>query len=260
VNHEPCLILKNRKIAPDIFELAIHAPRIASSCTAGQFVMVYLDKREILLPRPISVCRCEREDIYLVYKVMGDGTKHISTLTPGTFLRITGPLGKGFTIKRRLKKVALIGGGIGVPPMVMLYKTLKDVQADIYLGFKEESILTEHFEGAAGLYIATETGQEGMQGNVLDLLNYKSQHYDEMYACGPKPMLAAISQYVKNKAIPLQISLEERMACGIGTCMGCVISGTHGRAASEVNGQPPDYMKICCEGPVFYSDKVVLDA
>ena len=251
MKYEKYLILKNRKIATDVFEMILHTPRIVQCCKAGQFMMVYLDKGELLLPRPISICRKKGEDIFLVYKVVGAGTKYMSTLPPGSSLRLTGPLGNGFAIKNGLSKVALIGGGIGVPPMVMLFEELSGVQADVFLGFKDEAILKSHFAGA-NLHIATETGQEGIKGNVLDLLNHHGGHYDEMYACGPKAMLAAVSQYAKDKNIPLQVSLEERMACGLGTCMGCVTP-----AANDVNN-PPGYMKICCEGPVFYSDKVEL--
>ena len=252
MKYEQYLILKNRKIAADVYEMILHAPRIADNCKAGQFMMVYLDKGELLLPRPISICRKEGENIFLVYKVVGTGTKYMSALPPGSLLRLSGPLGNGFTIKNGLSKVALIGGGIGVPPMVMLFKELSGVQADVFLGFRDEAILKSHFTGA-NLYIATETGKEGTKGNILDLLNDHGRHYEEMYACGPKAMLAAISRYAKDKSIPLQISLEERMACGLGTCMGCVTPAT----ANDVNN-PPMYMKICCEGPVFYSDKIEL--
>ncbi|MCL2420394.1 MAG: dihydroorotate dehydrogenase electron transfer subunit [Defluviitaleaceae bacterium] len=247
MKHEKCLILKNRRIAPDIYELILHAPGIAVNAKPGQFVMVHLDKGELLLPRPISICSCKCEDITLVYKVLGSGTKYISTLPPGMFLRLTGPLGNGFTIKKGQTKVALIGGGIGIPPMVMLHESLKiadGFQTDVLLGFNDESFLTDRFP-KDNVYIATQSGKEGIKGNVIDLLNNLNQPYDEMYACGPKAMLAALAQYAKAKAIPLQVSLEERMACGVGTCMGCVT--------------PPKYMKICCDGPVFYSDKVVLD-
>jgi len=249
MKHERCLILKNRKIATDIYEMILHAPGIVTGSKAGQFVMAHLDKGELLLPRPISICRHEKEDVYLVYKVAGTGTKYMSTMPPGLFLRLTGPLGNGFTIKKGLNKVALIGGGIGVPPMVMLYEALNGArtshtQIDVFLGFKDEPILTEQFPKAS-LHIATESGKAGIKGNVIDLLNSGGTQYDEMYACGPKAMLAALSQYAKAKDIPLQVSLEERMACGVGTCMGCVT--------------PPTHMKICCDGPVFYSDKVVLD-
>jgi len=252
VKYEQYLILKNRKIAADVYEMILHAPGTSEDCKPGQFMMVYLDKGELLLPRPISICRKEGDDIVLVYKVVGAGTDYMSTLPPGTLLRLTGPLGNGFTIKNGLKKVALIGGGIGVPPMVMLFKELSGVQVDVFLGFRDEAILKSHFAGA-NVHIATETGQEGIKGNVLDLLNEHGQQYDEMYACGPKAMLAAVSGYAKDKGIPLQVSLEERMACGVGTCMGCVTP-----TPAKDGNNPPMYMKICCEGPVFYSDKVEL--
>ena len=250
MKYEQYLIIKNRSITSDVFEMVLHAPNIAQDCKAGQFVMVYLDRGELLLPRPISVCCKDGENISLVYKILGSGTKHMSTLGTGSLLYLTGPLGNGFSIKNGLNKVALVGGGIGVPPMVMLFENLSGVQVDVFLGFKDESILESYFEGA-NVHIATETGHKGVKGNVMDLLNRHGQRYDEMYACGPKAMLTALSQYARDKGIPLQVSLEERMACGVGTCMGCVTPVTT-TGADNV----PVYMKICCEGPVFYSDKL----
>ena len=220
-----CTILHNHAIAPDIFEMALSAPGIPASY-AGQFVMVYLDKGEHLLPRPISICHRTGDTIFLVYKTVGAGTRHMANLRTGDYLRIMGPLGNGFTVKESLKKVALIGGGIGIPPMVALYNELSKIEADVFLGFRDEPFLTEHFNNP----VTT-------RGNLVDLLKQHGQVYDGLYACGPKPMLEALSEYAKSKNIPLQISLEERMACGLGTCMGCVV--------------PPNYVKVCCDGPVF---------
>lgn len=280
-------VVENKVIAPDIsdiFEMELHAPEL-SGCKPGQFVMVYLDKGEHLLPRPISICRYENESksVFLVYKKVGAGTEYMTTLKPGAFLRLMGPLGNGYAIKNSYvikseeskadMKIALVGGGVGIPPLVQLYKELKLSgleSADIFLGFRDKPFLTEHFAGA-NLYTTT--------GNLIDLVkqhesdhkpnhesdhksnhesdhksNHESDHkqgrnYSEIYACGPKPMLAALAQYAKEKGITLQVSLEERMACGIGVCLGCV---------APTADHPPGYLKICCDGPVFYSDKVDL--
>jgi len=254
MTHNACKIVSNQEIAPDIFEIVLDTRDFPMSAP-GQFVMIYLDRGELLLPRPISICRQEKNITLLVYKVAGNGTEYMSTLKSGDALRITGPLGNGFTIKEGLKKIALIGGGIGIPPMVSIFDKLKgkDIEIDVFLGFKKEHFLTNLFSGAHLRVISEDIDAFAKQpypsgdvfaksGNPITLLAHYGADYDEIYACGPKPMLAALSRYAEDKNVPLQVSLEERMACGIGVCMGCVT--------------PPSYMKICCVGPVFYSDKV----
>lgn len=234
-------ILENRKIAPGIYEMALRTPKI-TSFKPGQFVMVYLDKAGLLLPRPISICRRDGDYTILVYKVVGQGTEYMASLQPGESLSLMGPLGNGFKVNKGLKKVALLGAGIGIPPLVALFRHLyekTDIKTDIFLGFKQGMFLVNQFD-AASLLLMT-------HGNLIELLKQAGQNYDEIYACGPKTMLADLSLHAKEKGIPLQISLEERMACGIGACMGCAVP-------KEEDG----YARVCCEGPVFYSDKVEL--
>ena len=246
-----------KSAANSVFEMLVDTRDFPKSLP-GQFIMVHLDKGEMLLPRPISICRQAENLMLLVYKVLGKGTEYLSTFKPGDEIRLMGPLGNGFSFRDDLKKIALIGGGIGIPPMVSIYDAIKDrdIEIHVYLGYKDGHFLTNLFPGAK-LHIITEnldtfkdppypSGEVFPEkGNTITLLEHFNEDYDEMYACGPKPMLSALTKFAADKNIPLQISLEERMACGVGVCMGCVV--------------PPDYMKICCAGPVFYSDKVVLD-
>jgi len=244
-------ILSNAQIAPDIFSMTVHAPEIANKARAGQFAMIYLDNGELLLPRPISICDADGENLRFVYQIVGEGTKAMAKMQKGKSLKILAPLGKGFftgqEARTSLKNAALIGGGIGTPPLLLLAKTLKaqGSHVDVYLGFRNHPILVNAFENMVdNLHVATEDGSVGHKGNILEVLQSQNQTYDEILACGPRPMLDALANYASSKAIPCQLSMEERMACGLGTCVGCVLN---------VNGT---YLKICTEGPVFYSDNI----
>ena len=239
-------IVQNKQISPDIrdiFEMELHVPEMPT-IRAGQFVMVYLDTGKNLLPRPISICRQQGASIFLVYKIVGEGTEYMARLSKNVPLRILGPLGNGFTINKRggQGKIALVGAGVGIPPMVALANELNaqvvtlSNHLDVFLGFRDKPFLVEHF-----------TNPYTTNGDLIELVKQQNHDYDEIFACGPKPMLSKLAEYAKSKGIPLQVSLEERMACGIGTCMGCV--------AETITS----YTKICCEGPVFYSDEVKLD-
>ena len=266
-------ILKNDKIAQGIFAMNIRLPLIAGDCRPGQFVMVYLDNGEMLLPRPVSVSNANtgKGTIDLVYHVVGSGTKQLSRMkarTPSTeriggfsageSLRVMGPLGNGFTIKEGLKKVWLVGGGVGTPPLRLLLKELKrrepDIEANVFLGFgfQDTAILTEELEKlGAAVNILIDCNEVGRPRYVVDLLRDEEGLPDEIFACGPKAMLKDLVRYAEEKGIPCQICLEERMACGLGVCVGCVV---------EATGQEgPRYKKVCCDGPVFYSDAVVFD-
>ena len=243
-------VLFNEALTPDTFRMVLFAPDVAGSIKPGQFAMVYLNSGELLLPRPISICDADGQTITLLYQVVGAGTKAMSAINSGEGIKILLPLGKGFYLgsdaKTPLRKVALVGGGIGVAPLVLLGKALAatDAHIDIYLGFRDSAKLQHLFKGISeNIHIATDTGAEGFKGNAVELLKSRQTDYDEILACGPTPMLNALATYGAEKGIPCQLSMEERMACGIGTCVGCVL---------EIEGT---YTKICTEGPVFYSGK-----
>jgi dihydroorotate dehydrogenase electron transfer subunit len=247
---EQAKIIGRGEIAPNIFSLWLHAPGIAQAIKPGQFVMVYLDRGEMLLPRPISVCRVTdtKTTLELVYQTVGKGTEYMSRLELDQSLRLLGPLGNGFNTEAPKARVALVGGGIGVPPLLMLAKALKDTKVDVYMGFREQPILLDEFQALAdNVHVATDNGSYGYQGTALDILKKENQPYDEIFACGPRPLLKALAEYAKTKGIPCQVCMEERMACGLGTCVGCAVKTADG------------YQKCCVDGPVFYSDKVVWD-
>lgn len=180
--------------------------------------------------------------------VAGKGTEEFSKMTPGMQLDIIGPLGNGFPTKK--KKAFLIGGGIGIPPMLELAKQL-DCEKQIVLGYRDDLFLYEEFKKYGSVYVATEDGSAGTEGNVLDAIRENGLDAEVIYACGPLPMLRALKEYAAKNQIECWVSLEERMACGIGACLGCVCKSKNKDAHTNVNNK-----RICKEGPVFLAEEV----
>ena len=247
---ETAIIIRQEEIADDIYSMWLHTEQIAAHAKAGQFVSVYCNDGSRLLPRPISICEIDKKDsaIRLVYRVAGKGTEEFRTLHTGDQLHIVGPLGNGFPKKE--KKAFLIGGGIGIPPMLQLAKEL-NCEKQIVLGFRDELFLLEDFRGLGEVYIATEDGSAGVEGNVLDAIRENGLDADIIYACGPTPMLRALKEYAAKNNIECWISMEERMACGIGACLACVCKSKEKDAHTNVNNK-----RICKEGPVFRAEEV----
>jgi len=257
-------------ISEDVVMMCLHAPKISATAKPGQFIMMHLGRPDLLLPRPMSIMEAGDGKVYVAFAVVGKGTKHLEQMGKAASddyidvvqntLWLTGPLGTGFTINRAHKKIAVVGGGLGIPPLVMLSRILRggkyvrstpvsdyvfgDVHVDAYLGYRDEPL--DYFtDEPSNRFIATDTGAYGFKGNVIDLLNSKNETYDMIYACGPKPMLRALSEYAMRINTACEISMEERMGCGVGTCVGCVADTTDGKK------------KICVDGPVFNSKKII---
>lgn len=241
------------RIATDIYSLWIRTC-VAENAKAGQFVSLYSENGATLLPRPISICEInnEKDAIRLVYRVVGKGTKEFSQYGPGKKIKVLGPLGNGYTLKD--KKAILTAGGIGVPPIVQLAKELKkkyDCEINIVVGYRDELFLLEELKKYGNVFISTEDGSCGTKGNVLDAIREQNIQGDIIYSCGPMPMLRAIKQFAIEKDIEAQISLEERMACGIGACLGCVCKTKEKDHHTHVNNT-----RICTDGPVFEAREV----
>lgn len=245
-------ILSQKRIATDIYSMVFAAPEIASQARAGQFVSLYSRDGAKLMPRPISICEIDKMEgtLHLVYRVVGAGTKEFSQLTAGDRIEVMGPLGNGFTLRN--KKAILIGGGIGIPPMLALAKNL-NCEKSVVLGFRDETFLTEEFEPHANVYLSSEDGRHGVRGNVLDAIREYHITGDVIYACGPIPMLRGIRSYALEHGLEAQISLEEKMACGIGACLACVCKTTEIDEHSNVHNK-----RICKDGPVFFAEEVEL--
>ena len=252
---ETAIIIRQEEIADDIYSMWLRTEHIAAHAKAGQFVSVYCNEGSRLLPRPISICEIDRKDgaIRLVYRVAGKGTAEFSGMRTGMQLKVVGPLGNGFPIEEgKGKRVMLMGGGIGVPPML---QTAKDLGTDtiICCGYRDELFLNEEFAAAGDLHIATEDGSAGVKGNVMDAVREDHLEADVIFACGPAPMLRAIKAYGLEKGIPCWISMEEKMACGVGACLACVCQSTEVDGHSHVHNK-----RICKDGPVFLSTEIEL--
>ena len=245
-------IVRQDEIATDIYSMVIQAPEIASQAVPGQFIDVYSADGSKLLPRPISLCEIDRAagTLRIVYRIAGKGTKEFSMLTSDHTITILGPLGNGFTMKDT--KAILIGGGIGIPPMLQLAKELT-CEKSIVLGFRDEEFLSEEFEPYGTVYKSSDNGAIGVKGTVMDAIRQYGIEGTEIYACGPTPTLRAIQSYALEHGIEAQLSLEERMACGVGACLACVCKSKEIDDHSQVKNK-----RVCKDGPVFYAEEVEL--
>lgn len=261
-------VISQSMIADGIYDLWIKTD-LAMYAHCGQFVGVYTSDASKLLPRPISIC--EISDDYkamrLVYRVTGEksGTADISTLKENDTVDILGVLGNGYEFVKIFgedlsgaKDVVLMGGGIGIPPILQLSKELRahGIQHTVIAGYRNsELFLNQDLAKYGTLEIATEDGSVGVRGNVLDVVAQKGIKTGVILACGPMPMLRAIKKYAEStnndREVMAYISLEERMACGVGACLGCVCRTTHKDEHSNVNNA-----RICTDGPVFNSRDV----
>lgn len=247
--------VQNQEALSDgIFSLALEAPEIAKAAVPGQFVSLYLEDNAHLLPRPISICDAGGDTLRLVYRIAGAGTKAFSEKAVGEKIRVLGPLGNGFPEKKGA--AVLFGGGIGVPPMLYLAKMRAEKglgETTAILGFRDaNTFLAEKFSSFSRVLIATEDGSVGTKGNVLDAYRAERVEAEVFYACGPTPMLKALRDFSIEQKKECYLSLEERMACGIGACLGCVQKTAETDSHSHVQNA-----RVCKDGPVFPANKIV---
>ena len=240
---ETVTVVSQKQIGTGIYDLTIQTKEIAAAAKAGQFVSVYSNDASKLLPRPISLCGIDRKagTLRLVYRVTGEhtGTEEFSRLQAGDTMKIMGPLGNGFTVEKG-RKTFLIGGGIGVPPMLQLAKEMKDAGENfqIVMGYRDAgTFLLDEFKEQGESFVATEDGSVGTKGNVLDAIRENHLDADVIYACGPTPMLRALKAYAEEQNMTCYVSMEERMACGIGACLACVCNSTEKDAHSNVKNK-----------------------
>lgn len=246
-------VLSQRETAPGIYDMWIKTT-LAADAKPGQFLCIYPRDKSTLLPRPISICEVDegRTALRIVYRVAGAGTGEFSRYQAGEDINVMGTLGNGFPFEEAAgKRVFLMGGGIGVPPILELAKRM---EADKYIvtGYRDsKTFLKEDFEKYGRVYIATEDGSVGTRGNVMDAIAANGLEADMIYACGPMPMLRAVKAYAAEHQIRAYISLEEHMACGVGACLGCVVKTREVNHHSHVNNA-----RICTDGPVFEAGDV----
>ena len=235
---------------------------VSDYARAGQFINLYLPGTEHMLPRPISICEVLRNTgaLRIVFRIAGAGTQMISNLPEGSGIEIMGPLGNGYPVDGcGYKRVILAGGGIGIPPLLECAKELKSSGVDIVtcVGIKSasagEAFLVGELEKYSEVYVSSDDGTIGVPGNVIDCIRKNEVSGEAIFACGPKVMLKALKEYSESKAADCYISLEERMACGIGACLGCVCD-----TVSEHPHFKVKKARVCKDGPVFDASEVVL--
>ena len=244
------LVLENRRIADEIYSLTFAADE-ELSVRPGQFCMIGVGG--FPLRRPIAVCKAEGERVTVCYRLKGNGTRALAReYKTGEKLSVLLPLGNGFYVADSEKKVAVVGGGVGIFPLIAAIRAYsKNKQVYAYMGFRNRSAVCMEYEMARGekLVIATDDGSVGFHGTSVQafMQDVDEIRPDVVLACGSTPMLRALKTAVKGRDIPVYVSLEERMGCGIGACLVCVCEKTDGAHA-----------RVCKDGPVFEIGDVVL--
>lgn len=249
-------VLGQRAAAADICLLTVRWPAAASAPHAGQFFMLRAWGREEapLLSRPISVHAWAPEtgELQFLYQVKGPGTEKLAALKAGGRVQLTGPMGNGFdaaALAKAYPRLLAVGGGIGTAPLYQLVRELAAAgnAPDAAFGFTDTPYCTEEYRGLAkSVKVATDSGKAGVRGFVTQL--YDPHEYDAILVCGPAPMMRAAARAAHAAGTKCFVSLEGKMACGIGACLGCTCRTTKGEAVS-----------ICKNGPVFDAEEVYAD-
>lgn len=253
--HAKCKLVKKERLKEDIYKFSVESKEIAENAKMGQFLEIRVsDRIEPLLRRPISIHNIDGNIVEFIFQVKGKGTEILSEKNEGEEIDILGPLGKGTFEIEENKNIAIIGGGIGIFPLYELAKNAKGkCNVNMYLGFrnKEFVILEDEYRGVSDKFVlTTDDGSYEEKGFAINFLkqDIENKKIDKIYACGPLPMLKAVQSLAKEHNIPCQISLEERMGCGIGVCLGCAV---------KVNsGEELEYKHVCKDGPVFDANMV----
>ena len=245
-----CEIVENALLTDAVFSITVKNHDLARGALPGQFLHIKCGEARILR-RPISICNIKDDNIRFVFEVKGEGTRWLSKRCTGEELDILGPLGNGFTMPEG--KLIVVGGGVGTPPMLFAAESAKNGAVAI-LGFRstDRVILTDEFKKTCDkVYLTTDDGSAGIHGAVtMPLENLlKSGEYCAVMSCGQILMQRAVAELCAKYKVPCQVSLEERMGCGVGACLvcACAILGENGKEMS----------RACVDGPVYFSDKVV---
>ena len=253
-------LVSKEEIIPDIYKFSVKAEEIVKSANPGNFIEIRVnDDIEPFLRRPISIYNMDKEKgiLEFIFQVKGKGTKILSNKNEGDLIDIIGPLGYGTFKYDDFQNLAIIGGGIGIFPLYELAKCAKldNRNVNTYLGFRNKDLvmLENEFKNVSdNLAITTDDGSYSHKGFAIDFLkkDIEQGKIDCIYACGPLPMLKAVRELAIEKDIPCQISLEEKMACGLGVCLGCAVK------TAKSPKDAPEYWHVCKAGPVFQAKDV----
>ncbi len=253
-------LVKKEYLKSDIVRFKVEAKSIVERAKPGNFIEIRVSETTVpFLRRPISIYNLNKDEgtLEFIFQIKGEGTKLLSKKEEGDLIDIIGPLGMGTFKINNYEKIAVIGGGIGVFPLYELSKEAKKEKREvsIYLGFRNKDyvVLEQEFKDVSDkLIITTDDGSYGIKGFAINELekDLKNKKIDCIYACGPLPMLRAVKKLAMEKNIPCQISLEERMGCGIGVCLGCAVK------TARSSDENPQYFHVCKGGPVFQAKDV----
>ena len=249
-------LLENLSLGPRLFKMKFHAPKLCDEVEPGQFVHIQLNGFEAhILRRPISVYRVNREEqsIELIVQEVGEGTRFMAQAQAGAHFNMLGPVGHGWKLKQRDERVLIVGGGVGAAPLYMFTQLCveRGVAVEVVLGAQTKDALVtyEDYKQLLGRepLCATDDGSFGRAGFCTVLVEEALSQgaFDAVYVCGPEPLMRIVAQTAVSHKVSCQVSMEKRMACGVGACLSCVVDTTEGRKRS------------CVDGPVFDAAKVV---
>ena len=259
--------IKNiEQLTEEIYRLTVESGAVSGSARPGQFVNVKCcEGSQALLRRPISICTVDRENgcYELLFQKKGGGTGLLTHKKPGDELDVLGPLGNGFDLNAQFGRIAVVGGGIGIFPLLFLLNESRANMKRAYLGFRTKGlvVLEDAFrESASVLEIATDDGSYGTAGYVTDMLkrDIEAERLDMIYACGPAPMLKRVAATANAAGIRCQVALEQRMGCGFGACLVCACK-TRAEGAGDAESEGWQYSHVCTDGPVFDSRDILFD-
>ena len=253
-------LIKKAQLKQDVFKFSVYAPSIVNNSKPGHFIEIRVSEQtEPFLRRPISIYNLNKEEgiLEFIFQIKGKGTEILSKKEEGELIDIIGPLGYGTFKFDDYKNLAIIGGGIGVFPLYELAKCAKANNKNVktYLGFRSKDfvLLEEEFRGVSDeLILTTDDGSYSEKGFAINYLekDLEDGKIDSIFACGPLPMLKAVQKLALDRNIPCQVSLEEKMGCGLGVCLGCAIKTA--RSTKEA----PEYLHVCKAGPVFNAEDI----
>ena len=269
-------IINNIELAPDIYQMIIKSEYIAENARPGQFINIKCcEGINAVLRRPISICDVDKNKnhVTIVYQKRGAGTEFLSRKKTGDTLDLVGPLGGTFDITDKYRNIAVIGGGIGIFPLFFLLKESRSINKTAFIGFRSKAysvLIDEYKKYSNDLFISTDDGSLGHKGFITDLFKNRIEQvkFDIIYTCGPEVMMKKVTQLALEAGLSCQVSLEQRMGCGIGACLACAckiktkadnnISGDT-KASNTKDYDGWKYKRVCKDGPVFWGEEVVFD-
>jgi len=258
MKQENMKIVNHRLLTTDIYEMTLSGQLVTEMHVPGQFLHLRLPQTTHVLRRPISISQIDpkQKTCRIIYRLKGEGTKILAQLKVGEKIDVMGPLGNGFDLSQVKKGdlVYVVGGGIGIPPLYELARQLKDKKATVvnFLGYATKDLVyyEEEFKAIGETLVATDDGSYGLKGNVGNLLEIKKQSPQAAFACGASGLLKVCEKTFIGQVDNIQLSLEARMACGMGACYACVV---------PLAGSMNQNVKVCEDGPIFQAGKVVIE-